>query len=68
MPPIHVCLKKLRDLKYIYVLYFLADIVLMLTKLWKIFQQKLINISYVGSILKSENATIIMCLLWIHVI
>jgi hypothetical protein len=53
--------EKLKDFKYIYILYFLADILSMLAKLSKIFQQKLVDISTIGSIVKSEIATIRMC-------
>ena len=39
----------------------MADILYMLAKLSKIFQQKLVDISSIGSIVKSEIATIRMC-------
>jgi hypothetical protein len=59
----HVLYDKLREFKFIYVLYFLADILQMLGKLSKIFQCKLVDISCLGSIMKSEIATIRMCFL-----
>jgi Domain of unknown function (DUF4371)/hAT family C-terminal dimerisation region len=54
---------KLREFKFIYILYFLADILQMLAKLSKNFQNKLVDISCIGSIVKTEIATIRMCFL-----
>jgi hypothetical protein len=51
---------KLREFKFIYILYFLADILKMLSTLSKIFQSKLVDIS---SIVKTEMASIRMCFL-----
>jgi len=53
----------LREFKFIYILYFLADIFQMLAKLSKIFQNKLVDISSIGSIAKTEIVTIRMCFL-----
>ena len=57
----HVLYDKLKEFKFIYVLYFLADILQMFDKLSKIFQCELVDISCLGSIVKSEIATIRMC-------
>jgi hypothetical protein len=54
---------KLREFKFIYILYFLADILKMLSILSKIFQSKLVDISSIGSIVKTEMASIRMCFL-----
>jgi hypothetical protein len=51
---------KLREFKFIYILYFLADILKMLSTLSKIFQSKLVDISSIGSIVKTEMASIRM--------
>jgi hypothetical protein len=54
---------KLHEFKFIYILYFLADILKMLSTLSKIFQSKLVDISCIGSIVKTEMASIRMCFL-----
>jgi hypothetical protein len=54
---------KLREFKFIYILYFLADILKILSTLSKIFQSKLVDISSIGSIMKIEMASIKMCFL-----
>jgi len=54
---------KLHDFKFIYILYFLADILHMLSKLSKIFQSKLVDISIISSIVKTEIANVRMCFL-----
>ena len=59
----HILYDKLKEFKFIYVLYFLADILQMFGKLSKIFQCKLVDISCLGSIVKSEIAAIRMCFL-----
>jgi len=46
------------DFKFIYNLYFLVDILHMLSKLSKIFQSKLVDISTIGSIVKTEIVNI----------
>jgi hypothetical protein len=48
---------KLREFKFIYILYFLADILKMFSTLSKIFQSKLVDISSIGSIVKTEMAS-----------
>ena len=52
---------KLHEFKFIYILYFLANILKMLSTLSKIFQSKLVDISSLGSIVKIEMASIRMC-------
>ena len=54
---------KLSNFKLIYILYFLADILHMLSKLSKIFQSKVVDISSIGSIVKTKIASIRMCFL-----
>ena len=54
---------KLSNSKFIYILYFLADMLHMLSKLSKIFQRKVVDISSIGSIVKREIASIRMCFL-----
>jgi hypothetical protein len=54
---------KLCEFKFIYILYFLANILKMLSTLSKIFQSKLVDISCIGSIVKTEMASIRMCFL-----
>jgi len=49
---------KLSNFKFIYVLYFLADILYMLFKLSKIFQSKFVDISSIGSIVKTKIISI----------
>ena len=44
---------KLSNFKFIYILYFLADMLHMLSKLSKIFQSKVVDISSIGSIVKT---------------
>ena len=56
----YVLYDKLREFKFIYVLHFLADILQMFGKLSKIFQCKLVDISCLGSIVKTKIATIRM--------
>ena len=59
----HILYEKLKEFKFIYVLYFLANILQILGKLSKIFQCKLVDISCLGSILKSKIAIIRICFL-----
>ena len=56
----HVLYDKLREFKFIYVLYFLAYILQMFGKLSKIFQCKLVDISCLVSIVKNKIAFIKM--------
>jgi len=51
---------KLWDFKFMYILYFLANILHMLSKLSRIFQSKLVDISTIGSIVKIEIVSIRM--------
>jgi hypothetical protein len=54
---------KLREFKFIYILYFLADILKILITLSKIFQSKLVDIPSIESIVKTKMASIRMCFL-----
>ena len=47
-------LEKLGQFKYIYILYFLVDILHLLAMLSKVFQLKFVNITTVGSIVRTE--------------
>ena len=54
---------KLSNFKFIYISYFLVDMLHMLSKLSKIFQSKVVDISSIGSIVKTKIASIRMCFL-----
>ena len=54
---------KLSNFKFIYILYFVADMLHMLSKLSKIFQSKVVDISSIGSIIKTKITFIRMCFL-----
>ena len=49
-------LKKLGQFKYIYIMYFLANILHSLAMLSKVFQLKFVNVTTVGSIVRIEVA------------
>ena len=51
---------KLRNFKYIYILYFLADLLHGLTILSKIFQYKFVDITNIGSLVKTQIESIRM--------
>ena len=53
-------LKKLRTFKFIYVLYFLADILHILSILSRLFQNKFVDIITIGSVVKTDIAQIRM--------
>jgi hypothetical protein len=53
-------LEKLGQFKYIYILYFLADILHSLVMLSKVFQLKFVDVTTVGSIVRTEVAQICM--------
>ena len=52
--------KKLRTFKYIYLLYFLADILYILSMLSRLFQNKFVDITTIGSVVKTDIAQIRM--------
>ena len=51
---------KLRTFKYIYVLYFLADILYILSMLSRLFQNKFMDITIIGSVVMTDIAQIRM--------
>jgi hypothetical protein len=51
---------KLKQFKYIYILYFLADILHSLVLLSKVFQNKFVDVTTIGSIVRTEIAQIRM--------
>ena len=51
---------KLRTFKYIYVLYFLADLLHSLSVLSKVFQYKYVNVTTIGSLIKTQIESIRM--------
>ncbi len=52
--------KKLRTFKYIYVLYFVADILHILSMLSRLFRNKFVDITTIGSVVKTDIAQIRM--------
>jgi hypothetical protein len=54
---------KLSDFKFIYILYFFANILSMLANLSRVFQYKFFEVSSMGQIVKTEIALIDMCFL-----
>ena len=57
---VKVIFGKLKQFKYIYILYFLADILHSLALLSKIFQNKFVDVTTIGSIVRTEIAQIRM--------
>lgn len=53
-----ILFNKLRSFKIIYVLHFLADILHSLSLLSRIFQHKFVDVSCIGSLIKTEIAQI----------
>ena len=54
---------KLRTFRYIYVLYFLADLLHSLSVLSKVFQYKYVDVTTIGSLIKTQIESI--CMLYI---
>ena len=54
---------KLKTFKYIYILYFLADLLYNLSVLFKVFQYKYVDVSTIGSLIKTHIESI--CMLYV---